>query len=312
MESGKWKERTNAKSILRCSALRSLLSTFNFQFSTLLLILILSSSCAKTKIVPDDKLSQIFRDIYLTNAYNQQHHTPHLDSLNIYEPVFAKYGYTTRDVQFTIGNFAKRKSARLSDVVDTTIDLLDGENRFYQGRIAVYDTIGRIARERYAKTVYSDSLISVRKTADTARLRIVIPLVDKSGTYEVAYDYLIDSVDTNVLRVNHYLLNDHDRQSGNNSRRLRRLEKERVTATFTPNDTHRKLVLDLNGYPDKMTTPGLTITDLTVRHFLSDQVARDSMARSWFDYRAVDTLLYPSRGLPTVDSLGYILLPERQ
>jgi hypothetical protein len=289
-----------------CTRSKTVYTFFIFHF----LLLILFSSCAKTKIVPDDKLSQIFRDIYLTNSYNQQHRTPNFDSLNIYEPVFAKYGYTSDDVQFTIGNFAKRKSARLSDVVDAAIEMLEEQNSFYQGRIAVYDTIGRVAKERYAKVVYSDSLITVRKTADTARLRIEIPLVDKSGSYEVTYSYLIDSVDTNVLRVNHYLLNNGNRQSNNNSRRLRRLETEKVTATFTPNETHRKLVLDLNGYPDKMTTPSLTITDLKVRHFLPDQVARDSMARSWFDYRAVDTLLYPSRGLPTVDSLGYILIPE--
>jgi hypothetical protein len=274
---------------------------------------LLLGACARTKIVPDDKLAQIFRDIYLTNAYNDKHRPPNFDSLNIYEPVFAKYGYKSADVQATIGNFAKRKSARLGDVVDAAIVLLEKENSFYQGRIAVLDTITRVARDRYATVVYSDSIITVRKTADTARLRIVIPLVDKTGTYEVRYDYLVDSVDTNVLRVNHYLLDNRNRQSSINSRRLRRLESENVTATFTPNENHRKLVLNLNGYPKNMTKPGLTITNLRVRHFLPDKVARDSMARSWFDYRAnTDSLFYPSRGYPAPDSLGYILLPLSQ
>lgn len=270
--------------------------------------MLLSGACTQTKIVPDDELALIFRDIYLTNAYDQQHRTPNLDSLNIYEPVFARHGYTTADVQQTIGNFAKRKSARLSDVVDEAIDMLDKESRFYRGRIAVYDTIGQIARERYAKLVYADSLIEVRRTADTSRLRIVVPL-EEPGMYEVNYEYYVDSTDMNSLRVNHYLIDDRNRQSGNNSRRLRRMADENVAVTFDVGVNHRKIMLDLNGYPDKMTSPNITISGLTIKRYLPDQVARDSMARSWFDFRAVDTLLYPSRGMPAVDSLSYVLLP---
>ncbi len=283
----------------------------NILWAGLLALAVAAASCGRRgKIIPDDKLADIFRDVYLTNAYNQQHRAPNLDSLNIYEPVFAKYGYTTEDVQLTIGNFAKRKSARLSDVVDRAIDMLDIQNRFYQRRIAIHDTIGEVARQRYMTVVYADSLIEVRRIADTSRLRIVIP-VEIPGTYEVSYNYIVDSTDHNLnMRVSQYLLDDRNSQSASNSRRLRSREKESVTASFAAGANHRKLVLDLNGYPPDMTKPHMTVSDLVVKRYLPDRAARDSMARQWFDFRIGDTLLDPLRDIPPVSPDGYIILPD--
>lgn len=75
--------------------------------------LLLLSACARHKIIPDDTLAQIFHDAFLTNAYIGSEGVK-TDSLRIYEPIFARYGYTTDDVHYTIGNFSKRKSARLA------------------------------------------------------------------------------------------------------------------------------------------------------------------------------------------------------
>ena len=83
-------------------------------------------ACSGYKIIPDEQLALIFHDAFLSNAY-MQHRGMRPDSLNLYEPIFAKYGYTTADVQYTIGNFSKRKSARLSDVVEQAIKLLETE-----------------------------------------------------------------------------------------------------------------------------------------------------------------------------------------
>lgn len=80
-------------------------------------LLVLAGACARHKIIPDRKLAQIFHDAFLANAYIGSEQVD-IDSLNIYEPIFAGYGYTTEDVYYTIGNFSKRKSARLGDVVE--------------------------------------------------------------------------------------------------------------------------------------------------------------------------------------------------
>ncbi len=268
-------------------------------------------SCGKPRIIPDERLARMFRDIYLTNAYNQTHRTD-LDSLNIYEPIFSKYGYTSEDVQFTIGNFAKRKSARLSDVVDRAITLLEEEANFYEHRIAVHDTIGRIARERYATTLYTDSLIEVRKIADTSRLRIVIP-VDEPGIYDLSYTYIVDSADrNNNLRVNQYLVDKRKYQSSNVSRRLKRFETETVSASFTADKNHRELVINLNGYPKDLTKPNMTVKDLTVKRYLPDRIARDSLGKSWMDYRVLDSLSSPLRGVPRYDPQVYVILPDEK
>ena len=89
---------------------------------------LLLSACARHKIIPDDTLAQIFHDAFLTNAYIGSEGVK-TDSLRIYEPIFARYGYTTDDVHYTIGNFSKRKSARLGDVVERAIEMLEREGK---------------------------------------------------------------------------------------------------------------------------------------------------------------------------------------
>ena len=55
------------------------------------------AACARHKIIPDDTLALIFHDAFLTNAYIENENID-TDTLNIYEPIFEKYGYTIEDV----------------------------------------------------------------------------------------------------------------------------------------------------------------------------------------------------------------------
>ena len=133
------------------------------------LFAVLFAACARHKIIPDDKLAQIFHDAFLTNAYIGNGNVK-TDSLRVYEPIFARYGYTTDDVHYTIGNFSKRKSARLGDIVERAIEMLEREGKFYNREVAVLDTIDNVARRTFTRAVLADSLIRVRSLADTARL----------------------------------------------------------------------------------------------------------------------------------------------
>ena len=91
-----------------------------------LVLALCGAACAHHTIIPDEKLALIFHDAFLANAYVGGRSLAK-DSLNLYEPIFAHYGYTTEDVHYTIGNFSKRKSARLGDVVERAIALLEAE-----------------------------------------------------------------------------------------------------------------------------------------------------------------------------------------
>ena len=155
-------------------------------------LLVLAGACARHKIIPDRKLAQIFHDAFLANAYIGSEQVD-IDSLNIYEPIFAGYGYTTEDVYYTIGNFSKRKSARLGDVVELAIEMLEAEGKYYNREVAVLDTIDNVARRSFTRTVYADSLIRVGSLRDTARLRFSVDV--RPGEYNLSLKYLVDSLD---------------------------------------------------------------------------------------------------------------------
>ena len=66
-----------------------------------------ATGCRRYKVIPDRTLGQIFHDAMLTNAYVDNQGV-NVDSLNIYEPIFARYGYTTEDVRYTLEEFSSR------------------------------------------------------------------------------------------------------------------------------------------------------------------------------------------------------------
>ena len=133
--------------------------------------LLLLSACARHKIIPDDTLAQIFHDAFLTNAYIGSEGVK-TDSLRIYEPIFARYGYTTDDVHYTIGNFSKRKSARLGDVVERAIEMLEREGKIYNQEVAVLDTIDNVARRTFTVEV-----------STAAMMRSISAVVSTSGSW---------------------------------------------------------------------------------------------------------------------------------
>ena len=125
---------------------------YRIRLAALLLLGLMAGACTRHKIIPDDELALIFHDAFLTNAYITTERL-RLDSLEIYEPIFARYGYTTEDVQYTIGNFSKRKSARLGDVVEESIRMLEEEGKRYEHEVSILDTIDNVARRRATRTV---------------------------------------------------------------------------------------------------------------------------------------------------------------
>ena len=249
-----------------------------FRISLCAFLLLAGAACTRHKIIPDEKLAQIFHDAFLTNAYIGDVRV-NIDSLNIYEPIFARYGYTTRDVYYTIGNFSKRKSARLGDVVEMAIDKLEAEGKFYDREVAVLDTIDNVARRTFTRTVYADSLIRVGSLRDTARLRIAVDV--QPGEYELRLKYLVDSLDRNEkgLRGVVWLEN---RDGGRSSVYS---TTENFTRRFTVDTTHRRLHLDFLDFREKPLRPSVTVTGLEIDYIPTTSVAVDSLYRQQLDLR---------------------------
>ncbi|MFI3304135.1 MAG: DUF4296 domain-containing protein [Rikenellaceae bacterium] len=158
--------------------------------------LLITPSCSRRSTLSDSELAQIFHDAFLANAYTSTEGI-RLDTLKLYEPIFQKYGYTTEDVQYSIGNFSLRKSARLSDVVERAISMLESRGKELDLEVAILDTVNNIAKRLTTHTIYQDSILTYRSKEDSASMMIVIEPIE-AGTYHLEFDYLVDSLDTST------------------------------------------------------------------------------------------------------------------
>lgn len=208
-----------------------------------------------------------------------------IDSLNIYEPIFAGYGYTTEDVYYTIGNFSKRKSARLGDVVELAIEMLEAEGKYYNREVAVLDTIDNVARRSFTRTVYADSLIRVGSLRDTARLRFSVDV--RPGEYNLSLKYLVDSLDHNEkgLRGVVWLERRDSTRTNVYTTTLRRDRQENFTRRFTVDTTHRRLWVDFIEFRGKPQRPSLTVSDLKIDYTPETSAAVDSLYMQQLDIR---------------------------
>lgn len=268
-----------------------------------------AAACSGYEIIPDDKLALIFRDAYLSNAYLQQQ-SIRLDSMNIYEPIFASYGYTTADVQYTIGNFSKRKSARLGDVVEQAIRLLEAEASVLDREVAILDTIDNVARRTFRRTLLSDSVIRVTRLRDTTRLRFEIDDV-RPGDYLVTFDYLIDSLDENMqLRASLWFEAADGRRMSVAPAFLNRRRVSEYRRELHADTSARRLVLNLYEIRDmKPKQPHVTVRNLRVVHTPPTAEAVDSLFRRQLNLRIFaddfcNPLFEKDRGALCADTLG--------
>jgi len=258
----------------------------------LLPVLLALAGCGGPKIVPNGELAAIFHDVLLVNSYVGQTGV-NIDSLNIYEPIFAAHGYTVDDIQYTIGNFAKRKSASLSkDVVGLVDDMLKRESAMWRERLRLRDTLTLVARRGTARTVSFTPRIEVRRPADTALLRKVVE-VEGRGSYEVSWSYAVDSLDRNgALAVEIAMEDSLGRRYGVQTRTLERAARRTLTLELLSEPRYRRLVVDLNGYGKGMTTPRMEVDSLRVLYMLPGEDATRALSRA--SWGATDSLISAS------------------
>lgn len=257
---------------------------YRIRLAALLLLGLMAGACVRHKIISDEELAHIFHDAFLTNAYVSTERLS-LDSLNIYEPIFARYGYTTEDVQYTIGNFSKRKSARLGDVVEEAIRMLEEEGLRYEHEVAVLDTIDNVARRTFTRTVLADSLVRVRSLRDTARLHIRLDSL-LPGEYNLTVNYLVDSLDRNPgLRGSAWLIRTDGSRTSSYTFTMRRNKEERFTRRYTADSTTRELHLNLFLPREGAKRPSVTLRDLEIRYTPPTRHAVESLYLRQLDIR---------------------------
>lgn len=247
-----------------------------------LCIAVAAAACSRHRIIPDKTLAMIFHDAFLTNAYLETKRF-NTDSLDIYGPVFEKYGYTVQDVQYTIGNFSKRKSKHLGDVVEETIKILEEEGKVYEKEVAVLDTIDNIARRTFRRTVYADSLLHMSRLRDTSLLQITVEGL-LPGEYKIDFDYRIDSLDEATGRKALFFFERADGSSYANTQQslYKNKRTEHISRTLNADTAARRLRLKLYNFSfpkqaKHRDRAGIEITDLKVVFTPEKEAAVDSL-----------------------------------
>ena len=280
-------------------------------YRVLLVAMLVLSGCKEKTVIPDETLADIFHDALVVNAYIGEERI-NIDSLQIYEPIFEQYGYTTQDVQHTIGNFSRRKNIQLNSIVAMAVSRLEGEHDYYKKKVMILDTIRNVALRSFKREVYQDSLIVAKKRADSTALRIVITPVIR-GEYTIVYNYeRKEDVDKYPRSAEFYFTDENGYHRNRTNVTLRK--SGAVNRTLIVREDYRNLVLNLAKYtnldndkkgkkkrPPK--TQDIEIKNLKIYHKLNEEDSLDSLF-----YRYVDVKIFADDFLIRQDSV--LLSPD--
>lgn len=259
-----------------------------------LMPLLSSVGCQDQRVIPDKDLINIFHDAYLANAYIGECGINE-DSLYLYEPIFDRYGYTVEDMQYTLKTFSERKSALLSDLMMEVSARLEREAKVEQRKIVVLDTIDNVAKRRYTRTVYEDSLIRVKRLRDTNDLRIKIKDLT-TGDYTISFDYFIDTLDENRnSRILVYAMKNDTIETMRHSMMLNRYRIASYTRKLSIDSTHTEIFIDMFYHPinEETKLPDIKIMNFKVVRVLPTEQSVDSLYHKQLGIRLLnyDTMM---------------------
>ncbi|MCD8173615.1 MAG: hypothetical protein LUD76_09215 [Alistipes sp.] len=244
------------------------------------------AACSGYKTIPDKTLTNIFKEVFIANAYivQKQGLQPGRDSLDVYRPILDYYGYSIRDLEYTLSNFSKRKSVKLSDVVDRAIRELEAEESELRYRASMLDSLDARAQRAYSDYIIRDSSIVVRTVRDTSLLQIAVPVTE--GIYEIGYHYLVDSTDQNRQLRTTFELSDADGKVTNTQTSwMTSRRRSRVDQTVNPVPGDSLLTIRFGNYPAEPTRPDLRIDSVNIVFKPYVRAAHDSLDRVILPYR---------------------------
>ncbi len=252
-------------------------------------VTLLGAGCQSQREIPDEDLVKIFHDAYLANAYIGETNINE-DSLFLYEPIFKRYGYTVEDMQHTLKTFSKRKSALLSDIMMEVSAQLEQESRHENRKIVVLDTIDNVAKRRYTRTIYEDSLIRAKRLRDTSKLRITLDDLT-AGEYTISFDYFIDTLDENrSSRVLVCAMVNDTIETLRHTMMLSRFRDASYTRKLLIDSTHTEIRIDMYYHHrnEEPKVPDMKITNFKVVRVLPTEQSVDSLYRHQLDIRLLN------------------------
>ncbi|MFI3279808.1 MAG: DUF4296 domain-containing protein [Rikenellaceae bacterium] len=258
----------------------------NILLSLLLALTFLAPSCIRRTVIPDDELALIFRDAFLVNAYVLNARFD-IDTLQIYQPIFEKYGYTSEDVSYTVGSFSKRKSARLSDIVEQSIRLLEVGEGLYAHEAMIIDTIEAKALRAATAAIYHKERINYHSQRDTSKLKLQIDSLPP-GDYILSFTYHVDTLDNNrsSYRSLSWVENDDsDDRKQTQSTNLRKHTETTFERKIIFRDSVDRFMILLAESFEAKRTPHVTFTDITLEYTPEAEIAVERMFKNKLDVR---------------------------
>lgn len=234
--------------------------------------------CSGPKAIPDKDLVKIFHDAFLANAYISECNITE-DSLLLYEPILARYGYTVEDMQHTVNTIASRKSSRLSDLVGDASIMLEEESKLYNYQLRVLDTIDNVAKRHYTRIMYSDSLIRVRRLSDSTKLHITLSDLIP-GEYIVEFEYYIDTTDENRnSRIEAYLRLNDGTEAMRHTMMLSRYRSGKYNRKFMVDTSHKELYVNIFYHPrsEEPKKPDVKVENFKITRVIPTEQAVDSL-----------------------------------
>jgi hypothetical protein len=251
--------------------------------------MMITAACSTRKGIPDGDLVKIFHDAFIANAYCNEKLSGE-DSLLIYEPILARYGYTIDDMRYTVQTISQRKSSRLSDLVGEASQILENESRGNSYQLLVLDTIDNVAKRRYTRTIYEDSLIRAKRLRDTSKLRITIDDLT-AGEYTISFDYFIDTLDENrSSRVLVCAMVNDTIETLRHTMMLSRFRDGSYTRKLLIDSTHTEIRIDMYYHHrnEEPKVPDMKITNFKVVRVLPTEQSVDSLYRHQLDIRLLN------------------------
>jgi hypothetical protein len=94
----------------------------------IVLVLLATVACQRTRIIPKDTLADIYMDMFLADQMVREENIPHaqMDTTLLYEAVFRKYGYDTDDYLNSVRYYLKDPE-RFAKVFESVAKRLEGE-----------------------------------------------------------------------------------------------------------------------------------------------------------------------------------------
>lgn len=277
------------------------------QLICLLCLVAAMPACNGPRNIPDDKLIAITREIFIANAYRESAYSkfPTTDTIDIYTPIFKKYGYKPADLSYTINNLSRRKSVRFTDILEEVTRELAVEDSILKARIALRNLVERRTVDRYKRIVFSDSTRRFSHLSDPNKPDVSIPV--QKGRYQIEFIYALDTSSRNPsVRYTHYVTDTTDSASRMNylfrSYNKGTQSKEIFSIEVTdPNMNELRITL-ASSVALREKRIALRIDSMKITHTLPLQDATDSLVREIFRFRpAIPEFKLPQTGTNVTD-----------